>query len=91
MYDKGKMTVEQFAEYIDSLVVDCNDSIKQIMGGNCLAWCGIMHNMAQKLLALKTTLQEEIKGRDEQIRTLQRFVDDLNNDLKFGGDSNGNS
>ena len=36
------LTNEQF---IDSMIVDCNDAVKQLVNGQYLAWCATMANM----------------------------------------------
>lgn len=70
---------------IDSMILDCNNAVKMILGGNYIAWCGIMQNIAGKLVALNEQVQKEIKERDEKIATLERFIKDLND----GGADNG--
>ena len=72
-------------ELIDSMILDCNNAVKMILGGNYIAWCGIMQTLACKLVDVKTQAQNEIKSRDDKIATLERFVKDLNN----GGADNG--
>ena len=72
-------------ELIDSVIMDCNNAVKTLVDGNYIAWCGMMHGVACKLVDIQTQVQKEIKKRDDQIATLERFVKDLNN----GGASNG--
>lgn len=47
------MQNEQTSRLIDSIIIDCNDSVKMIMSGNYIAWCGLMVKTVQKLSALK--------------------------------------
>ena len=72
-------------ELIDSMILDCNNAVKMILGGNYIAWCGVMQSLAFKLVDVKTKVQNEIKDRDDKIKTFERFVKDLNN----GGADNG--
>ena len=66
-------------DVFDSLILDCNNAVKMILGGNYIAWCGVMQSLACKLVDVKTQVQKEIKDRDDKITTLEKFVKDLNN------------
>ena len=72
-------------ELINSMIMDCNNAVKMILGGNYIAWCGLMQGIAVKLVDLKAQAQKEIKDREDKIKTLEKFVKDLNN----GGADNG--
>ena len=72
-------------ELINSMILDCNNAVKMVLGGNYIAWCGTMQNIACKLVTLNEQVQKEIKDREDKIKTLEKFVKDLNN----GGADNG--
>lgn len=74
-------------EMIDSLIVDCNNAVKQITGGQYISWCGLMYKITSDLINLKESVQAERAEKENRIKTLQRFVDDLNN----GGAENGSN
>lgn len=52
------MQNEQKNQMIDSIIIDCNDAVKQITSGNYIAWCGLMVKMVQKLSALKNEINK---------------------------------
>lgn len=72
-------------ELFDSMILDCNNAVKMLFDGNFISWCGVMKNIASKLIKAKEQVQKEIKDRDEKIATLERFIKDLND----GGADNG--
>lgn len=65
---KDMLTNEQL---IDSLIVDCNNAVKELTNGQYLAWCAIMTSMTQKLANLKKTISNDLKNRDETIEILK--------------------
>ena len=73
------MQGNNISEQIEIIIADCNNAIKLITTGNHIAWCGTMYQIAQKLLDVNKTVKEEISNRDNQIATMQKFIDDLNN------------
>ena len=73
------------AEQIDSIIVDCNNSVRSLTSGNYIAWCGEMFQITQKLFGLKNAVQMEISNRNKEIATLNTFIKDINN----GGADNG--
>lgn len=62
---------------IDSLVIDCNDTVRLLATGNYVAFCSKVVEMVQKLSKLRDGIKSDLKSRDEVIKDLKR----LNNDL----------
>lgn len=55
----------------DSLINDLNNGLKCLYLGQYIAHCDAMHGLAVKILALKKSVLNEIKTKDEQIKELQ--------------------
>lgn len=68
---------------IDSLIVDCNTAVKQLVDGNYIAWCNINVQMVQKLANLKVGVRNDMKSLQDQLEELKRMLD--------GGAKDGNS
>lgn len=62
---------------IDSLIVDTNETVKSIAGGNYIGWCKYNVQMVQKLAALKKGVTEEQEEREKQIEELRKENDEL--------------
>lgn len=62
---------------LDSIIVDCENAVKQLTTGNHLAWCGIMYSMAQKLICLKNGIKNESDSMKNKIEELKRMNNDL--------------
>lgn len=62
---------------IDSLIVDTNETVKSIAGGNYIGWCKYHVQMVQKLAALKKGVTEEQAEREKQIEELRKENDEL--------------
>ena len=62
-------------EIIDSLIVDCNNSVRLALNGNYIAWCNSMVNLTRNL----ELLREKVK--DEQSKNLQK-IEELKTQLK---------
>lgn len=58
-------------ELLDSIIVDCNNSVKELATGQFLAWCAVMTNIVQKLAALKNGMKLEAEGREKTIKALK--------------------
>ena len=59
---------------IDSLIMDCNDSVKTLVGGNYIAFCNKMCDMVRKLDLLKNGVKDDIKSRDLCIKELRQML-----------------
>ena len=60
------------SELVDSIIVDLNNLIKEQLNGQYINACGIVHQMAQKLVNLRQTIDNDLKNRDETIETLKQ-------------------
>lgn len=50
------------AGFIDTIIMDCNNSVKQLTGGNYIGFCNGMAEIVKKLAVLKKGIEEEGKG-----------------------------
>ena len=90
------------SELIDSIIVDLNNLQKELVSGQYIQFCSIVYQMAQKLINLRNTVDNDLKNRDETIETLknelraaghdvvdmtpQQFVDEFMNKEKDGAE-----
>ena len=58
-------------ELIDSIMEDCNKSVRALVSGQHLLWCALMAGITQKLNHLKNGVESEARNRDETIETLK--------------------
>lgn len=80
-------------ELIGSLINDCNEAVKQLVGGQYILWCATMANMAKKLSLLKDGVRDDIMNKQDQIECLKeqlrkcgRRVDDITSEQLANGD-----
>jgi hypothetical protein len=66
---------------IDSLIIDCNNAVKQIVSGSYVTWCGTMLIMAKKLNELKIGINNDAKDMRDRITALEKMNSDLNNQM----------
>ena len=57
-----------FKGLIDTLILDCNELPKDLMGGNNVAFCNRLVQMVQKLVNLKDGLIADFANREEVIK-----------------------
>lgn len=60
---------------IETLIIDCNEIPRLLIGGHGVAFCTKIVEMVQKLSKLKTGVANDIKSRDEQIKELQQQIE----------------
>ena len=72
---------------VDSLIVDCNNAVKELMSGQYIAFCDLMVQMVRKMANLKKGIISDLKSRDEQIEELQKLLNSGLN-VKKDGESN---
>lgn len=72
---------------VDSLIVDCNNAVKELTSGQYIAFCDLMVQMVRKLANLKKGIISDLKSRDEQIEELQKLLNSGLN-VKKDGESN---
>ena len=92
---KGLYTNE---ELIDSLLIDLNGSVRNIVNGNYIAWCKGVEEIAQKLIVLKKSVADEIENKNRRIEELKQNLHDcgvevkdipIKEFIKKGGENNG--
>lgn len=61
----------------DSLILDCNNLVKQITGGNYVSFCGIVVQMVQKLGNLKEGIKHDLESKNNIIDELKSMNAEL--------------
>lgn len=61
----------------DTLIVDCNNLVKQAVSGNYLACCNTVVQMVRKLGNLKQGIKNDLASKDKIIEELKRMNDAL--------------
>ena len=62
------------AGVIDSIIMDCNNSVKQLLIGNYIAFCNGMTESVRKLSLLKEGIQNDMADMQRQIRELRALL-----------------
>jgi len=65
-------------ELVDTLINDLNNTIKQLVSGQYLQACCIVTQMSQKLVNLRTSIDDDLRSRDQHI-------EELKNELRAAG------
>lgn len=65
-------------ELIDKIIHDLNDSVRFILDGKHIAWCGVMANVVQWLTVLKDGIEKDTDAKN-------RTIEDLKNALRAAG------
>ena len=66
------------SELVDTIIVDLNNVLKEAVNGQFINACRIVTMMSQKLVNLKTTIDNDLKSRDQ-------LIADLKNELRAAG------
>lgn len=61
----------------DTLIVDCNNLVKQAMTGQYIACCNTVVQMVRKLGNLKDGIKNDLASKDSIIEELKRMNDAL--------------
>ena len=61
----------------DLLIVDCNNLVKDLTGGQYVGFCKRIVNMVQKLSNLKSGIHSDLAAKDRTIEELKRINDNL--------------
>ena len=69
------------SELLDSLIVDLNNVVKEQFSGQYIKACGIVHQMAQKLISLRNTIDDDLKNRDQTIEILKGQIRTLGGEV----------
>ena len=56
---------------IDTIVVDLNSLIKDVIDGEYVQMCCHVTGIAQKLMNLRNTIHDDLKNREQTIETLK--------------------
>ena len=59
------------SEFVDTIINDLNNILKETVSGQYIQACCIVSQIAQKLINLRTTIDNDLKNRDETIATLK--------------------
>ena len=62
---------------IDSLITDCNETVKQVVSGNYVLFCAKVVEMVQKLSKLKEGISENTQYLKKEIADLKKLNEDL--------------
>ena len=60
--------------FVDTMILDCNIIVKQIVSGNYIAFCNSMSELVKKLALLKDGITKDMEELKKQIKEL---VDEL--------------
>lgn len=56
---------------IDTLIIDCNNLVKVLAGGNYVQFCSIVVQMVQKLSNLKSGIKNDLDSKNNVIEELK--------------------
>lgn len=59
------------SELVDTIIVDLNSVLKEALNGQYIQACRIVTMMSQKLVNLKTSIDNDLKSRDQVIADLK--------------------
>ena len=65
---KGLYTNKEMTE---SILVDLNETVKQLMCGQYVQACRVISSMSQKLITLRDNVDADLKNREQTIETLK--------------------
>lgn len=63
-------------DFIDSIIVDLNNAIKELMNGQYISAMASGNSLAQKLVNLRTSYNSELKKKEELIEGLKAQLRD---------------
>ena len=61
-------------ELVESLIVDLNNLVKTQASGQYIQFCGIVVQMSQKLINLKSGIQSDLDNKDKKIESLKNTI-----------------
>lgn len=74
---------------VDTLIVDCSDLQKTLVGGQYVLFCAILVQMVQKLSNLKQGIKDDMDSKERQIQHLRETIDELSAKLMTLHDEKG--
>ena len=69
-------------ELMDSVIVDLNNTLKELFSGQYIQACRIVGSMSQKLVNLRNTIDNDLKEKDKHIKRLITMLNDAGVDYK---------
>lgn len=69
------------SELVDTIINDLNTFLRLQAGGQHLQACAIVTGMAQKLVNLRTTIDNDLKNRDQTIEMLKERLRDCGQEV----------
>lgn len=63
-------------ELMNSVIVDLNDTLKELFSGQYIQACCRVAQMSQKLVNLRNTIDNDLKNREETIERLKQVLRD---------------
>ena len=63
---------------IDTLIVDCNSLVKDLIDGQFIRFCSRVSGMGQKLANLKEGVKSDKESLETQVKDLRRLLGDIN-------------
>jgi hypothetical protein len=64
-------------ELMDSVIVDLNNTLKELFSGQYIQACCHVTQMSQKLVNLRNTIGNDLKNREATIETLKRQLREM--------------
>lgn len=69
-------------EFIDTIIVDLNTLIKEVINGQFIQACSSVRDIANKLITLRQSIDNDIKSRNETIEQLKEELKRTGVDIK---------
>lgn len=69
------------AELVDTLIVDLNTALKELLTGQYINACTIVSQMAQKLVNLRNGIKADIESKNTVIETLKDQLRNAGSDI----------
>ena len=64
------------AGFIDTIILDCNNSVKQLAGGNYIGFCNAMVEIVKKLTVLKDGVKNEKNAMLKQVDEMGKQLEE---------------
>ena len=63
------------AGFVDTIILDCNNTVRQMVSGNYIAFCNGMAEIVKKLGVLKEGISKEKKAMRDEVEYLGKQLD----------------
>ena len=67
-------------EMLDSLILECNNAVKNAMTGNLIAWCNTMVEITRSIENLRWQINNELDQKNQKIEVLKQQLKELEKD-----------